>query len=120
MNGTPPEVLDNAELLGLMLPMLRADFQMIETYAYAEDRPLGCPITVLVGAEDPETEPEWCDGWRVHTTSRFATHTIAGDHFFINTHRADLLEVLRTELKQTLDANPLLVRQSALRTPSRS
>jgi medium-chain acyl-[acyl-carrier-protein] hydrolase len=120
MNGTPPEVLENAELLGLMLPMLRADFEMIETYAYVADQPLGCPITVFSGATDPETQPEWVDAWRIHTTSRFAAHTLPGDHFFINTHRPDLLELLRTELKQTLDANPLLARQSALRAPSRS
>lgn len=119
MNGTPPEVLANAELLGLMLPMLRADFEMVETYAYVEDRPLSCPITALDGATDPESEPAWIDGWREHTTSRFARHTIAGDHFFINTHRADLLSLLRAELKQTLDGQ-LLVRASELRPPSRS
>jgi medium-chain acyl-[acyl-carrier-protein] hydrolase len=105
MNGTPPEVLAHEELLGLMLPMVRADFQMIETYEYVEERPLGCPITVLSGEADPEDGPEDVAGWRSHTSSRFTQHTLAGDHFFINTNHAEVLRLVRTELARTLDAS---------------
>lgn len=33
MNGTPQEVLENAELMEMMLPFLRADFKVNETYS---------------------------------------------------------------------------------------
>lgn len=35
LNGTPPEVLEHPELMQLMLPLLRADFEAIETYSYS-------------------------------------------------------------------------------------
>src|SRR5205814_4666171 len=43
LKGTPEEVLQNTELLQLLLPLLRADFAVCETYAYAPETPLLCP-----------------------------------------------------------------------------
>jgi surfactin synthase thioesterase subunit len=42
LNGTPAEVLAGSELLDLMLPVLRADFEMAETYTPGEGGLLGC------------------------------------------------------------------------------
>jgi len=50
--GTPTEVLGHEELLHLLLPLLRADFAVIETYSYAEGPPLDCPLTAFGGLED--------------------------------------------------------------------
>ncbi len=36
LNGTPKEVLEQPELMELMLPILRADFALCETYIYAK------------------------------------------------------------------------------------
>jgi medium-chain acyl-[acyl-carrier-protein] hydrolase len=117
MNGTPPEILGHEELLGLMLPTLRADFQLVETYVHTPDRPLACPITVFAGAADPETEPAHLEAWRTQTCGRFTLHTIGGDHFFLNSHRLDLLRLVGAELAPILAANQL-VRASALQALS--
>src|SRR5262245_43596499 len=55
LNGTPKEILDNDELMQVMLPALRADFEMSQTYKSDADRQVDCPITVFGGLEDPET-----------------------------------------------------------------
>jgi len=34
MGGTPKEVLKHMELMDMMIPLLRADFQLIQTYEY--------------------------------------------------------------------------------------
>src|SRR5215471_3592490 len=34
LNGTPPEVLSHVELMQMMLPVIRADFELVETYRY--------------------------------------------------------------------------------------
>jgi len=34
LNGTPQEVLEHQDFLQLLIPMLRADFEVIETYKY--------------------------------------------------------------------------------------
>ncbi|MHB1685047.1 MAG: thioesterase II family protein [Bacilli bacterium] len=52
LNDTSEEVLENEELMSLVIPTLRADFQLSKSYHYCEEEPLTCPITVFVGEED--------------------------------------------------------------------
>src|SRR6185295_8097027 len=40
----PREVMMNKELLSTILPTLRSDFALCETYEYAHEPPLDCPI----------------------------------------------------------------------------
>ncbi len=54
MNGRPQEVLEHPELMQMIMPLLRADFELIETYAYSPGELLDCPITALGGVQDPE------------------------------------------------------------------
>lgn len=98
LKGTPPEVLDNNELLHLVLPLLRADFAAIQTYKYEEGRPLACPITVVGGLMDEEVTREHLAGWREVTTGNFSLHMVPGDHFFVHTSQDILLEILALHL----------------------
>ena len=100
LNGTPSEVLENSELMQLMLPVLRADFQLIQTYEYQEEPPLNCPITAFAGVDDVKVTPKQIEAWREHTTSRFGLHTLPGNHFFIHSKQQDLLRILTRELYQ--------------------
>lgn len=98
LNGTPREVLDDAELMELMIPTLRADFRLVQTYEYSPDRPLGCPITAFGGLQDVEVGRERLLAWRELTTSEFSIHLLSGDHFFLRTARAQLLQLLARKL----------------------
>src|SRR5207244_548641 len=40
LDGTPQEVLQDPELMQLVLPTLRADFALCETYVYTPEAPL--------------------------------------------------------------------------------
>ena len=51
-NGTPPEVLENRELLELYLPTIRADFSLVETYGFEPEPCLDCPVVVFGGESD--------------------------------------------------------------------
>lgn len=83
-NGTPPEVLANAELMALVLPALRADFALAERYRYEPAAPLDVPLTVLAGADDRVAPPAQADGWRDETRAAFRQLRFDGDHFFIH------------------------------------
>jgi medium-chain acyl-[acyl-carrier-protein] hydrolase len=98
LNGTPPEVLANVELLQLLLPALRADTELCETYAYVNDAPLPCPITAFGGRSDDEETLNLMEGWRLQTQNRFCLHPLEGDHFFIRSSEQELLNLLRVEL----------------------
>ena len=62
LNGTPQEVLDNAELLELMMPLLRADFELCQTYSCEDEPPLSCPITAFGGIDDVDVPRSLCKG----------------------------------------------------------
>jgi medium-chain acyl-[acyl-carrier-protein] hydrolase len=84
MGGTPKEILDNKEMLDLMLPILRKDFKLYETYAFQDEKPLACPITAYGGTEDKDVTRADIEAWAVHTSSIFTSHMLKGGHFFIH------------------------------------
>ncbi len=83
LNGTSPTVLQNAELRSLVLPMIRADFQMVETYAYQETVPLTCPITILDAVDDEKTDEAGLQEWQKQSTELLEMFTFPGNHFFL-------------------------------------
>ncbi|MGD1861541.1 MAG: thioesterase II family protein [Leptolyngbyaceae cyanobacterium] len=97
-SGTPNEVLNNAELMALLLPMLRADFALLETYHYQAQTPLTCPIVAFWGEQDAIVSLEEIKPWQLHTDRSFALEKVAGDHFFIN--RPQILAPIIQKLTQ--------------------
>jgi medium-chain acyl-[acyl-carrier-protein] hydrolase len=98
MNGTPAEVFANAELLDIVLPVLRADFQMAETYRPSGAGTLACPVVALGSTGDDRVSVAGLEPWREVTTSPFELVMLPGDHFYLRAHAAALLAVLTTHL----------------------
>lgn len=78
----PAEIRGNSEFLDLVLPPLRADLEMYETYRYASAPPLGVPILALGGAGDATVSPAQLRAWRAHTSAGFHAEILPGGHFF--------------------------------------
>ena len=97
-NGIPDVVLREPELLALMLPTLRADFSLLETYRYAGEDRLICPISCFGGLEDPQTSHDDLDAWRAHTSGAFTLRMLPGDHFFVQSGQPHLLQTLAHDL----------------------
>lgn len=105
MGGTPAGVFEDRELLQLILPVMRADFQLCDDYQFrTEASPLRCPITALGGFQDAGVTRRDLEAWRKHTSGRFKLYMLPGDHFFINTNRSTLLQLLSQELRRQLSA----------------
>jgi medium-chain acyl-[acyl-carrier-protein] hydrolase len=104
LNGTPPEVLRDPELMRVMLPLLRADFEASETYTYAADSPLDCPVTAFGGQDDPEAGRGDVRAWCEHTSAAFTLKLFPGDHFFINAAQGPLLDALSRQLQRDAGA----------------
>lgn len=100
LNGTPQTVLENAELMQLLLPVLRADFALLETYVYTPKPPLDYPISAFGGLQDREVSCDELEAWREQTNSAFSLQMLPGDHFFLNSARALLLQSLSNKLHQ--------------------
>jgi len=93
-DGIPPVILAEPDLVRLFLPILRADLKAIETYRYVGGPKLSCGITALHGMED-RGKPEEIRAWITHTEADFDYLEIAGGHFFIQTAREQVLDVIR-------------------------
>lgn len=96
--GTPEEVLQHPELMELMAPFLRADFELCETYDYSPEPPFDCPLTVFGGLQDTGVSRQSLEAWREHTTGHFSLRMFPGNHFFINDSQPFFLQVLSREL----------------------
>jgi len=102
INGISKEVLEHRELMELFTPLLRADFQLTQTYEYCDDVPLHCPIIAYGGLDDQDVTRDLLSQWERQTTSRFALHMLPGDHFFLRSSRNLLLEMLTRELNKLI------------------
>jgi medium-chain acyl-[acyl-carrier-protein] hydrolase len=82
--GISQAVLAEPDLLEMLLPILRADVKMFETYQYLPAPALACPIYAMAGDHDAVCSPSSMAGWEKETTGSFFAETVAGNHFFIN------------------------------------
>lgn len=98
LNGTPPEILEQPELMRLLVPLLRAEFELCQTYVYKPGPPLDCPISVFGGLEDGEVSYEELESWRPYTTAAFSLRMLPGDHFFVQTSQSLLLKMISEDL----------------------
>lgn len=95
LGGTPPAVLAHADLMDLLLPMIRADLVLAEwTTAAATEGALACPVTVLLGRDDATVGAAAAEAWRASTRGDCTVRELDGGHFFVGTHRAALLGVV--------------------------
>jgi medium-chain acyl-[acyl-carrier-protein] hydrolase len=102
INGTPTEILENRNLLDVMLPTMRVDFRLCETYQYTPEDPLRMPVSIAGGKEDFVDETE-LDGWRLETTGPFEKVLFDGGHFFAQTNEADFLAHLSVDLATVIE-----------------
>lgn len=85
-----------------LLPVLKADFQVCETFEFRKEDPLECPLTAFGASRDVASKVE-LEEWRRHTTGRFTLHLVEGDHFFIIPHRALITRIIAGQLFETLN-----------------
>jgi surfactin synthase thioesterase subunit len=103
--GTPPQLLADEGLLRLLLPMLRADFAVNDTYEYQPEPPLDCPITATGGLTDPHVPQASLAAWQDQTTGPFALAMFRGGHFYLRAARSELLGLIASALEDRIPSN---------------
>jgi len=99
LKGTPEELLNNKELMDIVLPSLRADFALYESYRYSSELPLNCPISTYGGLSDEKVTQRDLEAWREQTSVSFSIRMFPGDHFFLKANQSLLLRALSQELR---------------------
>lgn len=83
------------ELQELMLPLLRADLTLCETYRHRAEAPLPCPLTVLAGSDDHSVDGTELADWRRHTSADFELRLFPGAaHLYVRGAERQLAETI--------------------------
>jgi medium-chain acyl-[acyl-carrier-protein] hydrolase len=93
MTGPSRSVVLDPELLSVFAPMMRADFELCETYRYTVDDPLDMPFSCFAAVDDPEVRVDEVLAWQRHTSRESRVHCLAGGHLFLRDH-ADTVRAL--------------------------
>ncbi|MAD41415.1 MAG: hypothetical protein CL623_03385, partial [Arcobacter sp.] len=105
----PEDVLENKELLDFILPPLRADFELSETYEYEKSNALNIPITATFGKTDPLLNEQDIQKWKKYTNSEYKIKEYDGDHFYTLSKQDILFDDIVKDLEQDLKALPLSI-----------
>jgi len=98
--GDANEVLMDAEMREVFLPIVRADLTVVETYRFVAGEKLKCDVRAFAGIEDKSVTEEGLAAWGEVTSRSFRAQRFAGDHFYhLGAAQGELLETIARELK---------------------
>lgn len=100
--GTPDAVLKSPALLALLLPRIRADGAVYETYRYEQQAPLDCRIVVFRGADDVMVSDIGIAAWEAETAHGFHYYEFPGGHFFLHETEKEVVEAVNQEIRPFL------------------
>jgi len=107
MDGISKEIMQHKELMELVLPIIRNDYLVCETYKYKQKELLDIPITVFGGSYDKDITENDLLAWSKITSADFNHFMIQGDHFFILKQKDYFLKlfsrILTTDLSKIIN-----------------
>ena len=103
-NGMPAEILQNDDLMAFIMPSLRADMEMIQTYSGRDrQQTLACPISAFGGTTDSMVVRDHLKEWQAYTHNAFSLQMLESGHFFSPDAEQQLLQAIASDFKQTLE-----------------
>ncbi len=82
--STAEAMLEMPELMAMLLPVIRADIELNETYRTSGEALLDCPITVFGGLQDRRAKACDLTGWGQLTSGSCRVRLFPGGHFFLH------------------------------------
>lgn len=95
LNGTGVDLTSYPELADMVLPLMRNDYKLIETYQPNTERSrIDIPITLMVGDIDEELQSGDAEAWKQETTKEFKILTFSGGHFYLIPEKSAVSQAL--------------------------
>jgi surfactin synthase thioesterase subunit len=95
LGALPDEVADHPALLTTLLPALRADFELGQTYTYRPGPPVPVPVAAVRGVDDPHVPAVAVAAWSALTTGGFTATAVPGGHDLLSQVSPPLLDAVR-------------------------
>ncbi len=89
----PQAIINAPEARRLLLPIIRADITLFETYKYTPSAPLPCELITLAGTDDPVVQAKHIAPWR-QLAKTYRHRSFPGGHYFAKTDRNAVLETI--------------------------
>jgi medium-chain acyl-[acyl-carrier-protein] hydrolase len=100
LGGTPTDVSRNPAIMSFLLPVIRADMRIVETWRPVSGRLVSCPVSVFSAFSDTTVNPEAMSAWSEVTSAAFRQTILPGGHFYLHERRDDLLCGIGAALRQ--------------------
>ncbi|MCX7748495.1 MAG: thioesterase domain-containing protein [Clostridia bacterium] len=99
IGGTPREVFENEELSQIFVPIMKADYKLVETYKYVENNiKLDCGLTVFNGKFDKGVDLKDVYEWKKYTSCDSKFYEFEGGHFFIHNYTDEIVRIINETL----------------------
>ena len=98
LGGTPQEVFDHPELMALLIPILRGDFMLSETYCYQAGTRLKTNTSILYSNEDQYVQKEQVTGWQDVIEGQLDFTEFPGGHFFMHSQQHAVTNLVKRRL----------------------
>jgi len=96
--GVPESISNHGRVLGTLLPSIRSDLALVETYRFQPMDRLSCPISAIYATQDPVVEMNELMAWQERTSGGFVFHELEGDHFFHSSRPQELIDIIHRSL----------------------
>ncbi|MEW2395146.1 alpha/beta fold hydrolase [Streptomyces sp. NPDC046862] len=96
--GTDTRILGDDEVLRMVLPAIRSDYRAAELYRPERVHRVSCPVTALVGDDDPKAPLDDVRAWQEHTSGAFSVEAYPGGHFYLIEQAPRLIGLIRDAL----------------------
>lgn len=105
LQGTPDALLADDEMMALVLPSLRADFELVQHYTQPKSREkVACPLVTFCSDGDVVVGKDAIGAWRELTEVEYRQFDFSGNHFFIHTLERQVIAVMNAEIERCVRA----------------
>lgn len=98
MGGTDAALLADTDLRAMVLPYVRGDFRLVESYRHLPDPRLSTPVTSIIGEDDKVATVDAAARWAELTSGSFDQRIFPGDHFYLVPHRDKVIAEVESRL----------------------
>lgn len=97
LGGIPDAVWQDDEIMALFAPIIRADFELIETYFYQQQKALDIPVYIFLGSDDNISSAQ-AEAWQMETIHPIDITYFKGGHFYFKEDCSLLAQKITEEL----------------------
>jgi surfactin synthase thioesterase subunit len=101
--GLPVEILDRPDWLALLMPTVRDDLRIVQSYEPSDEPPIPCPLHIIGGLDDPLVPPDMLAGWSAHSIQPQPVRLYRGGHFLFRSSEWELV----AEIARVTEGAPL-------------